>query len=242
MSKFKMGTYVTTDLNGGMTGEIVGIHSESELTGDFYIIKILDKSTYPENIVESDEKTWTKYPYEYTVLCDKVLKIAPESILAILRSLGKIPDSVTSLEDRIILQNEQEMRDSVKKLKIVDTYLRNFLEKSAKEYIKSIGKKGEILEIYPLDFIARIKISKIGIRHIRVPVADFFEGKSKVSQFSSEMRDTLKKLKPKIVGKISGAPSINPFYIDRDTITENTEQVPKETPTKSKKINKRNKK
>jgi hypothetical protein len=189
MSEFKAGTIVTTYLGGGMVGEILGTSSSNGLTGNFYMIKILDRG-FPESEIEKAAPTWKEYPGEYTVLSEKVLYKAASDLVSTLKSLGKISQD----PDGKVVQNERAMRIAVKNLNIDDTQIKKFLEKAAREYMKSRGEKCEIIEVYPLDFIVRLKAKYGygGATHLRVPVADFFEGKSKVAQMSVDMRNALK--------------------------------------------------
>ena len=196
MSELKAGTIVTTYLGGGMVGEVMGISSSNELTGNFYMIKILDRE-FPETDTEKNTPTWKKYPGEYTVLSDKVLSRANAALVSTLKSLGKISQD----PEGKVVQNERAMRAAVKNLDIDDAHLRKFLEKTAKEYMKARGEKCEIIEIYPLDFIVRLKYKYGygGAIHLRVPVADFFEGKSKVAQMNVDTRNFMKEQKAVVV-------------------------------------------
>ena len=196
MSEFKAGTIVTTYLGGGMVGEIMGVATENGLTGNFYMIKILDRG-FPASGIERGAPTWEGYPGEYTILSEKVLLVAAEALLSTLKSLGKIPQN----PEGKVVQNERAMRTAVKNMGIDDTHLRKFLEKTAKEYMKARGEKCEIIEIYPLDFIVRLKYKYGygGAIHLRVPVADFFEGKSKVAQMNVDTRNFMKEQKAVVV-------------------------------------------
>lgn len=219
MDKLEVGTIVTTYTGGGMVGEIMGVASESVLSGNSYIVKILDRGsleTDDDKEKRGSDPAWEGYPYAYTVLSEKVLSIAPEALIAALRSLGKIPQYPVGK----IVQAEQEMRDAVKNLSVDDAHLRKFLEKSAREYMASIGEKCEILNIYPLDFIVRVKYKYGygGAKHIRIPVADFFEGESRLPQMATEMQDALKSMKPKVVKlEKKDIPNMSNTLITRET-------------------------
>jgi len=241
MDKLEVGTIVTTHTGGGMVGEVIGVATESVLSGNSYIIKILDKGsleTDDDKKNRGDGPSWEEYPYGYTVLSEKVLSITTKTLIETLRSLGRIPQYSMGKE----VQEQQEMRAAVKNFKINETHLSKFLEKSAREYMKAQGKKCVILGVYPLDFIVRVKgLGYGGAIHIKIPVADFFEGKSKQVQMAAEMKKILKGMKPKMVKiekkEISNASKI---FITRET-PESTDLKPVtlEPPIKSSKKVKR---
>lgn len=237
----KIGAYVTSLCGavGDMTGEIVGIHSESKLTGNFYIIRILYRNLnvdISDEDVPNEKETWEKYPYDYVVLCEKVLSTTSEGTLATLRSMGIVPDKVSCLGTYTEMQNEKKLRSAVKNLKIDETHLKNFLEKAAKEYMRALHIKGKIHNVYPLDFIVRFTAPTGygGFQHIRVPIADFFEGKSSVTRMKLEMRKTIKELTDKIGSKISEVPNVSKFVVNREMLEQDKVQKTKKTPTKSK--------
>jgi hypothetical protein len=235
----KVGAYVFTGRCGGMTGEIVGIHSESVLTGNSYIIRILYKNSEDDifgSHMPDEGELWEKYPYDYVVLHERMIVHASESTLSTLRSLNIIPDKVTCLETYSVLQKEKKLRLAVKELKIDETHLREFLEKTAKEYIKALHiKGGEVHAVYPLDFIVRIKATYGygGFKHIRVPIADFFEGKSSVTQMGLDMQKAIKELCIPVVEKVSETPNVSRPVVTREMFEQDMTQKVRETPDKT---------
>jgi len=80
------------------------------------------------------------------------------------------------------VEAETKLREAVLTLEIDTPLVRDFLIKTAKEYLSYFGKKGKIVSIHPANFIFVVSAPGWGIRPVRVPVSDFFVGSSQVAQ------------------------------------------------------------
>lgn len=76
---------------------------------------------------------------------------------------------------------EQKLIEGVRELKLDTPLIRAFLIKTAKEYMRVFKKKGKVVALYPSEFIFEVHAKDWG-KKVRVPVADFFAGKSNVAQ------------------------------------------------------------
>lgn len=64
MEKLEEGQLVTTDFEGGFSGEITGIAAELGPIGYMYIVKLLQRTG----------ETWINYPYSCVVLPQSMIK------------------------------------------------------------------------------------------------------------------------------------------------------------------------
>jgi hypothetical protein len=81
-----------------------------------------------------------------------------------------------------IVKAELKLREAVEELWIDTPFVRSFLIKAAKEYLKVFGKRGKIINISAPHFIFELEAPGWGRRRVRVPVVDFFTGSSQVAQ------------------------------------------------------------
>jgi hypothetical protein len=80
-----------------------------------------------------------------------------------------------------VAEAEQKLIEGVRELKLDTPLIRAFLEKTAKEYLRVFKKKGRVVAVYPSEFIFVVHDRDWG-KKVRVPIADFFAGKSNVAQ------------------------------------------------------------
>ena len=80
-----------------------------------------------------------------------------------------------------VAEAEQKLIEGVRELKLDTPLIRSFLEKTAKEYMRVFKKKGRIVRLWPSEFIFEVH-AKDWLKKVRVPIADFFAGKSNVAQ------------------------------------------------------------
>jgi hypothetical protein len=80
-----------------------------------------------------------------------------------------------------VAEAEHKLIEGVRELKLDTPLIRSFLEKTAKEYMRVFKKKGKVVALYPSEFIFEVH-AKDWRKKVRVPIADFFAGKSNVAQ------------------------------------------------------------
>lgn len=172
----KKDTIVKIVTNGEAFGKIVGVTFESVLAGNFYIIKLLKR----------EGQAWIDYPFDYVVLPENAIKGTDQSTLDALRDIHVLKAKNSISEDDVVTK-EQKLRDAVEALIIDTPHVRSFLEKAGKEYLKVFDKKGIITKVHPVNFVVEIETPEWGTRRIRVPIKDFFVGKSSVAEADREM-------------------------------------------------------
>lgn len=101
-----------------------------------------------------------------------------------IKSSGYTPQYVGSLENSEEMANaEHRLQEAVKDLKIDTPFVRAFLERTAKQYIKTFCYKDvKKVRVHPSDFCFEIQKGSGGVIRVRVPISDFFKGKSDVDQ------------------------------------------------------------
>ena len=94
--------------------------------------------------------------------------------------LYKEPSGITLAS---IVESELKLREAVKELNIDTPLVRDFLQRTANEFIKFFKIKGKIKNIFPADFCFEISAENYyGPHRIRVPIIDFFKGNSQIAQ------------------------------------------------------------
>lgn len=160
----------------------------------------------------------------------KLPKIFPGiSIEEGLKLRDYITDTMIDASPTTIAESEIKLREAVLELKLDTPLIRDFLTRTAKEYMRAFGLKGRITKLYVSNFIFVIQGRNWGPRRVRVPVTDFFKGKSDVAQ-----RDLLLS---KLIKKQS---TVNQNNISLDTIfrgisTNEPDKRVKRSTTKKKK-------